>query len=95
MVRPLLSGISRLAQAVGTEPLDKEEVDSGSVAWSALMYEQGAQLSGSVLVTLWSAGVLIPRLVEYAERRAEKQKAANEALLQSGRVPVTVAEKAA
>jgi hypothetical protein len=81
MVRPVLHGISRLCEVAKTSPLDREEIDSGVVAWSALMYEEGAMLSGKVLVFLWLMGCLLPRAVEYLEKRAEN---ASRAKLESG-----------
>jgi hypothetical protein len=82
LVRPILLGISRLATTVGTAPLDKEEIDSGTIAFAALMYQYGAMLDARVLVTLWLASVSIPRAMEYAENRRkadEKAKHANDA----------------
>lgn len=74
MVRPLIHGASRICVALDTKPLDKEEVESGTTAWAALLYQYGAQLDARVLVALWCAGVILPRVGEHFE--AQKQKRA-------------------
>lgn len=85
MVRPILHGISRLAKTVGTEPLDKEEIDSGTVAFSALMYQAGGMLDARVLVAMWLGGVTIPRVIQFAEAQEEKKK--RRELVERGIVP--------
>ncbi len=74
MVRPILVGISRMAKTMGTDPLDKEEIDSGTIAWSALMYQYGAMLDARVLVGLWCAGVAVPRAIQYMENKAKEEE---------------------
>lgn len=76
MVRPVIHGISRLCKAAGTDELDKEEKESGEIAFSALMYQYGAMLDARVLVALWVAGVSIPRITQYLESQEEKRRQA-------------------
>jgi hypothetical protein len=79
MMRPVISGISKLAEAAGTEPLDTEEKDSGLTAFSALMYQSGGMLDARTLVAMWVAGVTIPRAVSFMEKRQEaKERKARE-----------------
>lgn len=73
MVRPILMGISRMAKVLDTDPLDKDEIESGEVAFAALMYQYGAMLDARVLVALWIAGVSIPRAMQYMEGRKKKE----------------------
>ncbi len=73
MVRPILMGISRMAKTLDTDPLDKDEIESGEVAFAALMYQYGAMLDARVLVALWVAGVSIPRALQYMEQRKKKE----------------------
>jgi len=81
MVRPILHGISRLASSAGTDPLDKAEIDSGEVAFAALMFQYGALLDARVLVALWLAGVTVPRGIQYLERKQKEKAAQAESLL--------------
>lgn len=74
MVRPIISGISRLSATMGTQPLDAEEKDSGTMAFAALMYQSGGMLDARTLVALWLAGVTMPRVVAYAEGAAERKR---------------------
>lgn len=74
MVRPILHGISRLATTLDTEPLDKDELDSGIIAFSALMYQYGAMLDARVLITLWLVGITLPRVIERLQKDRDKEK---------------------
>lgn len=74
MVRPILHGISRIASHVGASPLDKDETDSGTIAWSALLYQQGGMLDARVLVLMWTLGVSIPRTLEYFENKKKREE---------------------
>jgi hypothetical protein len=78
MVRPVLHAISRLAVALETSALDPEEIESGTVAFAALMHQYGAMLDARILVALWVASVSIPRAIEKVEakRKAEEKKKA-------------------
>jgi hypothetical protein len=83
MVRPLIQGASKVAVALGTSRLDDQEVETGTQAWAALLYQYGAQMDARVLVLLWVAGVSIPRVSEYFETRA---KAARKVQVENGPV---------
>jgi hypothetical protein len=74
MVRPMLHAISKLCEAVDTDPLDKDEIESGSTALGALMYQYGAMLDARVLVTIWLASVSLPRVTQYLEAKQKKEE---------------------
>lgn len=88
LVRPILHGLSRLAQTIGTDALDKEEVDSGQVALGAWMYQKGMNLNADVLVMLWIVSVTLPRVTQFLEARKEKEKAKKQALYGLPTTPV-------
>jgi hypothetical protein len=85
MVRPIMMGISRLCKTLDVEPLDKEESESGTIAWSALMYQAGGMLDARVLVLLWVAGVSLPRALDYFEKREAKRR--HQKLMDAGLIP--------
>jgi hypothetical protein len=72
-VRPIIGGVSKLAVTLETSPLDEEETDSGTIAFSALMYQYGANMDARVLVGLWCVSVIVPRLTEYAQKQKERR----------------------
>jgi len=63
-----------MAKMVDTDPLDKDEIESGEIAFAALMYQYGAMLDARVLVALWCAGVGIPRVLQYMEGQKAKER---------------------
>lgn len=73
MVRPILHAISRVSEACHASPLDSDEIESGTVAFAALMYQYGAMLDARVLVALWVASVSIPRIPEVMEYYKQKK----------------------
>ncbi len=73
MVRPLISGLSSTLEVVGTAPLDTDEKESGATAWSAFLYQYGAELDAKWLVLMWAAGVASPRLAQLAKDKATKK----------------------
>lgn len=74
MVRPLLLCCSKLCEAAGVSPLDKEEVDSGADAFAAVLYEENALFSGRTMAMLWVGGVAVPRVIEGVDKYTEKKK---------------------
>jgi len=72
MVRPIMHGISRLAQQADVDPLDADEIASGEIAFSALLYQYGGMLDARVLVVLWLAGVSVSRVPQYIAARNKK-----------------------
>ncbi len=74
MVRPLLLCCSKLCEAAGVSPLDKEEVDSGADAFAAVLYEENALFTGRTMALLWTGGVAVPRVIEAVDKFAEKKK---------------------
>lgn len=81
MVKPVLFGISRLSAVAGTEPLDKDEIASGEIAFAALAYQYGAMLDARVLVALWLGGVTVPRVVQYFENKRKAEQEAKQPAL--------------
>lgn len=74
MVRPLVTGVSRLCEEVGSIPLDSDERQGGEQAFAALMYQYGGQLDARVLVALWVVGVTLPRVIHEVKKRDAKKK---------------------
>lgn len=72
MVRPLLTGTSRILKGFELSPLDEQELESGTYAFSALLYQYGADFDARVLVGLFVASVAISRGIEYAQKREKK-----------------------
>lgn len=64
MMRPVLTGLSKVCEGLDMEPLDSVEKETGAEAFAALAYQSGALLDGRVLVALWIAGVMLPRAVQ-------------------------------
>lgn len=71
MVRPLVTGVSKAAELVDSYPLDADEKEGGTQAFSALMYQYGGELDARVLVALWLAGVTIPRVLYHLKKEKE------------------------
>lgn len=76
MVKPLLGGLSRLYRYIGTDPLDKDEMEGGELAFGALMYQMGGTLDARILVMLWLAGTGLPRALQYLDKKENEKKAA-------------------
>ncbi len=74
----IVSSISAVMEAAELSPLKPVEKDEGQMAFSALLYEYGANISAGVLVILWCVGVIAPRLIEYFDRKKEEKKKAME-----------------
>lgn len=83
MVAPLITGLSRISSELGSYPLDAEEQAGGVQAFSALMYQYGAQMDARVLVAMWIAGVTTPRVIHLLKER-NKAKEAKVAKLAEG-----------
>jgi hypothetical protein len=54
---------------MGTAPLDGDEQEGGVQAFSALLYQYGAQVDARILVALWVAGVTVPRVIHALKER--------------------------
>ena len=74
MVRPLVSGVSKVAEVLDTPPLDPDEKEGGVQAFSALLYQYGGELDARVLVGLWIAGVTLPRVLHTMKKQKEEKK---------------------
>lgn len=74
MVRPLVTGVSKAAELMDTYPLDADEKEGGTQAFSALMYQYGGELDARVLVALWVAGVSIPRVLHHLKKEKEARE---------------------
>lgn len=74
MVKPLVLAESALCKLAGTSPLDKDEQDSGTFAYAALLYQYWEKVDAKMLVLLHIAGVAAPRLAEAAMRKDNEQK---------------------
>lgn len=72
----IVSSISSVLRAADVKPLEKIEAAEGRMAFSALLYEYGAQLSAAALVVMWLMAVLTPRVIEYFEKRKAAELAA-------------------
>lgn len=70
----IVSSISAVMNAAQVKPLTPIEQKEGKTAFSALLYEYGAQLSASALVVMWLLAVMTPRVIEYLEKRKAEQK---------------------
>ena len=71
LVRPLVGGVSKTMETLGTSPLDDAEKEGGTQAFSAVLHQYGGQLDARVLLALWVVGVTLPRVAEYAEARSK------------------------
>jgi hypothetical protein len=74
MVRPLVGGVSKIAEVMDTLPLDADEKEGGVQAFSALLYQYGGELDARVLVGLWLAGVTLPRVLHAIKKMQEEEK---------------------
>lgn len=72
----LVSALSHVAQAAELEPFNKIEQEQGTTAIAAVIYENEAKLTGTLLVLMWLVSVAMPRIIEYVKRRREEQKKA-------------------
>jgi hypothetical protein len=71
LAAPVIGGVSKLAEVMGTSPLDVAEREGGTLSFAALLYQYGGELDARILFAMWVAGVTIPRLAEYAKKRSE------------------------
>jgi hypothetical protein len=69
MTRPLITGVSHICTELGSIPLDGDEQEGGVQAFSALLYQYGAQVDARILVGLWVAGVTVPRVIHALKDR--------------------------
>ena len=74
MVSPLVGGMSRIAEEIGTKAFDADEREGGINAFSALMYQYGAQMDARVLVAMWVAGVSMPRIIHAVKEAKDKRQ---------------------
>ena len=80
----IISSISAVMKAAEVKPLDAVEAKEGKMAFSALLYEYGAQLSAAALLVMWMMAVMTPRVIEWFEKRKKQQPASiNEAVRQA------------
>lgn len=86
----LISGMNSICEVAEVKPLSKVEKDEGTTAVSALLYEYGANVSAGVLMIMWIAGVVIPRVVEYLRKKKEEEKR-KELEQQAPKLPATAA----
>jgi hypothetical protein len=76
--RMIISAFDKGARFAETAPLDAEEKEDGTFAFSALLYEEGAELSARLLVALWLISVISLRVMEFFEKKQrEKELKAN------------------
>lgn len=89
LAKPAVSGVSKLAVTLKTEPLDDDERESGELSIAAMLYQYGAQLDGRVLFAMWATGVILPRAADYFAKREERELAAQQAKQQQLHAPDT------
>lgn len=75
MVRPFLTMMSKLCEAAGASPLDKSELQSGTEAFAAVLYEEGAVFSGRTMAGIWLLSVGPTRAMEILDKRKAKKAA--------------------
>ena len=69
----IVATADRTAAYFEVSRLDAEEKEDGTFAFSALLYEEGAELSARLLVALWLISVLSLRVMEFFERREARK----------------------
>jgi len=75
MVRPVLAGISKCLEFYDLSGLDKDETESGAMAFGALVTQYGAQFNAWILVGLWAAGIIPSRVMEWRLNKLKLEKA--------------------
>lgn len=73
----IVSAVNSIAVAAETKPLNSVERAEGKMAFSALLYEYGANLSAGVLVLMWVISVIVPRVLEWLDKRKAERQAKN------------------
>jgi len=73
MVRPLVGGVSKALELKLPPKLDADEIEGGTQAFSALLYQYGGALDARVLVAMWVAGVTLPRVLMLMEEKKRAQ----------------------
>ncbi len=73
MVRPLISGLSGLCEVFETKPLNGAEQECGTMAFSALLYENGGNINATTLVLMFLGGITAPRIAEHRMKAARKK----------------------
>lgn len=91
MARTVVVCLNKLNEVAGVSRFDKDEEDTLAMGVGALMYEEGAQLSGRTLCALALAGVYTPRVAEKVDQLAKRKRERAEAqanFQRSGGIPV-------
>lgn len=73
----IISAVNSIAVAADTKALTTVERAEGKLAFSALLYEYGANLSAGVLVVMWIISVIVPRVLEWLDKRKAERKQQN------------------
>lgn len=74
MASPVISAAGSAFEMLGASGFKDTEQKQGEFALAAFLYEEGANISGRLMLLLWGASVSAPRLAELAKKRAEKEK---------------------
>lgn len=72
--RMLVKLIDKLNQFMEAEELDSDEKEAGIEAFSALLYQESAQLDARHLVALWLVTTEVPRGIAYLEKKTKEKK---------------------
>lgn len=79
-MRPVVQGCSKLSEALGSEKFDSDEIEGGVLAFSALAYQERAEVNAWWLVGMWTASVSVPRIInawsDFEEKKAKRLQAA-------------------
>jgi hypothetical protein len=90
MARTIVVMLNKFCEVAGVSRFDKHEEESLMLGAGAMLYEEGAQLSGRTLFGLALGGVTLPRLAEKAEQ-LRKQKKEKQLLVAATPSPIIVA----
>jgi len=71
----IVSALSKGCEVAGTKALDESERENGENAFAQLIYEEGANLSARLLVTLFLITTLFPRFIEWADKKRKDKEA--------------------
>lgn len=71
----IVGAVNTIATAAKVTPLNATEQKEGRMAFSALLYEYGANLSAASLVVMWLVIVVTPRVVEYFQKKQAEEAA--------------------
>ena len=81
----ITAGIDKGLEYAEVKRLDDIEKSNGNDAFAQLIYEEGPNLSARFLVLLWVITTLLPRILEWFDKKKkEKEKQSN---------PLSVVEK--